>query len=60
MRQATIAWKISEHLRRDRALAQLIGHALPSPDAARRFLYAFHDRAKIDQARQQLAPGASS
>jgi hypothetical protein len=49
-----------EHLRRDRALAQLIGHAMPSADAARRFLYAFHDESKIEQARQQLAPGASS
>lgn len=48
------------HLRRDRALAQLIGHAMPSPDAARRFLYAFHDQAKIEEARQRLAPGASS
>jgi hypothetical protein len=49
-----------EHLRSDRALAQLIGHALPSPDAARRFLYAFHDEEKLAQARQRLAPGATS
>ena len=30
-------------LREDQTLAELIGHAMPSPEAARKFLYAFHD-----------------
>ncbi|HXP88640.1 MAG TPA: hypothetical protein VN841_28170 [Bryobacteraceae bacterium] len=49
-----------EPLRQDRALEQLIGHALPSPKAARKFLYAFHDSGKIEEAQQRLGPGASS
>jgi hypothetical protein len=48
------------HLRQDRALEPLIGHTLPSPEAARKFLYAFHDAGKIEQARQRLGPKATS
>jgi len=49
-----------DHLRQDRALARLLGHPLPSPEAARKFLYAFHDERKIEEAKQQLALGLSS
>jgi hypothetical protein len=49
-----------DQLRQDRALEQLIGHARPSPEAARKFLYAFHDPGKIEQAQQQRAPEATS
>lgn len=34
----------------------LIGHDLPSPEAARKFLYQFHDEQLIEQAQQRLAP----
>jgi hypothetical protein len=47
------------HLRKD-AVGQLIGHALPSPEAARKFLYQFHDEKLLEEARKQLGPGKSS
>ena len=34
-------------LREDRGLAAMLGHAVPSPEAARKFLYQFHDPQKI-------------
>ena len=37
----------------DDGLCRLLGQRPPSPDAVRRFLYAFHDEQKIEQARQQ-------
>jgi Transposase DDE domain group 1 len=43
-------------LRADQGLCRLLGRAVPSPDAARRFLYAFHDAGLIERARQQRAP----
>lgn len=46
-----------DYLREDKGLAELIGHELPSSAAARKFLYAFHDDEKIEQAQQQLLPG---
>src|SRR2546430_11027993 len=39
------------------ALAALIGHQIPSPEAARQFLYQFHDEEKITEAKQRRAPG---
>src|SRR2546430_17204329 len=39
-----------ERLRADPGLGQLIGHEVPSPEAARKFLYAFHEEEKIEQA----------
>src|ERR1700730_3682376 len=42
-----------ERLRADPGLGQLIGHEVPSPEAARKFLYAFHEEEKIEQAKQQ-------
>jgi hypothetical protein len=48
-----------DHLRADTGLAELIGHELPSPEAARKFLYQFHDESKVVEAQQQqLALGA--
>lgn len=46
-------------LRKD-AVGELVGHPLPSPEAARQFLYQFHDEDKVEQARQQLPAGKSS
>jgi len=42
-----------EQLRADDGLAELIGHEVPSPEAARKFLYQFHDEAKVEEAQQQ-------
>lgn len=44
-------------LRADQGLGRLLDRELPSPDAARRFLYEFHDEELITYARQQRAPG---
>src|SRR5207247_2992180 len=44
-------------LRADQGLCRLLDRELPSPDAARRFLYEFHDEELIECARQQRAPG---
>ena len=35
---------------------KLIGHELPSPEAARKFLNAFHEEEKIEQAKQRRLP----
>ena len=43
-----------EQLRADPGLAELVGHAMPSPEAARNFLYAFHEDAKIEEAQLRL------
>jgi hypothetical protein len=32
-----------DRLRKDESLAAMVGHELPSPNAARKFLYDFHD-----------------
>src|SRR5437868_5870978 len=49
-----------EALKQDGALAELIGHAIPSPEAARKFLYQFHCEEKIQEAQQRLGlEGAS-
>jgi hypothetical protein len=44
-----------DQLREDVGLAQMLGHAIPSAEAARKFLYQFHDPAKVAEAQQQLA-----
>lgn len=46
-----------QRLREDAGLSELVGHELPSPEAARNFLYAFHEEAKIEAAKQRRAPG---
>jgi len=43
-------------LRADEGLCRLLDRELPSPDAARRFLYEFHDEQLIQCARQQRTP----
>ena len=43
-----------DQLREDAGLAELLGHAIPSAEAARKFLYQFHDAAKIEQAQREL------
>jgi len=49
-----------EALKQDGAQAELIGHAIPSPEAARKFLYQFHCEEKIQEAQQRLGlEGAS-
>jgi hypothetical protein len=47
------------HLRQD-GVRELIGHDLPSPEAARKFLYQFHDERLIAEAQQRLLPGQVS
>jgi len=47
-------------LRQGQGLAQLIGHELPSPEAARKFLYQFQNESKLEEAHQQLGLGRAS
>jgi len=47
-------------LREDGGLAEMLGHAVPSAEAARKFLYQFHEGEKIEQAQQALAAGRVS
>ena len=49
-----------DQLREDAGLVEMLGHAVPSAEAARKFLYQFHDAEKIEQAQQELAPGRVS
>jgi DDE family transposase len=46
-----------QRLREDAGLAEMLGHEIPSPEAARKFLYAFHDERKIEESREQLSLG---
>ena len=41
-------------LREDGGLAQMLGHEIPSPEAARKFLYEFHDQEKVQESLQQM------
>jgi hypothetical protein len=45
-----------ERLRQDPGLAEMIGHGVPSPRAAREFLPAFHLEEKIAEAQQRRLP----
>jgi hypothetical protein len=49
-----------DQLRADAGLCELLGHAVPSAEAARKFLYQFHDGEKIEQAQQALVAGRVS
>jgi hypothetical protein len=49
-----------DQLRADAGLSELLGHAVPSAEAAGKFLYQFHDGEKIEQAQQGLVPGRVS
>src|SRR5437899_9829596 len=45
-----------DQLREDAVLAEMLGHAVPGAEAARKFLYQFHDGEKIEQAQKALRP----
>jgi len=49
-----------ERLREDEGLAEMLGHEVPSPEAARKFLYQFHDEGKVEQAQKELPVGQVS
>jgi hypothetical protein len=42
-----------QRLREDGGLSEMIGHGIPSPEAARKFLYQFHEAEKIEEAKQR-------
>jgi hypothetical protein len=44
------------HLREDAGLQEVLGHGIPSPEAARQFLYRFHGQEKIEEAKGQRGP----
>ncbi len=43
-----------DQLRQDAGLAEMLGHGIPSAEAARKFLYQFHEEEKIEQAQREL------
>jgi hypothetical protein len=47
-------------LREDDGLREMLGHEVPSPEAARKFLYDFHDEERLKQAQAELAAGQVS
>jgi hypothetical protein len=49
-----------DRLREDQGLKEILGHEVPSPEAARKFLYHFHDEMKLEQAQRELAAGQVS
>jgi Transposase DDE domain group 1 len=49
-----------ERLREDDGLREMLGHEVPSPEAARKFLYQFHDEEKLHPAQNELAAGQVS
>jgi hypothetical protein len=42
-----------QRLREDPGLSEMIGHGIPCPEAARQFLYQFHEEEKIEEAKQR-------
>jgi hypothetical protein len=40
----------------DAGLSEMAGHPIPSPSVARKFLYEFHEEAKIEEAKQRRTP----
>lgn len=46
-----------DRLREDAGLAEMLGHEIPSPEAARKFLDQFHADERIEQAQQQRPLG---
>ncbi len=42
-----------QRLREDPGLSGMIGHGIPSPEAARQFLYQFHEEEKIEEAKRR-------
>jgi hypothetical protein len=45
-----------QYLREDAGLKQMLGHEIPSPEAARQFLNQFHGEEKIEEAKQRRGP----
>jgi hypothetical protein len=45
-----------QHLREDAGLKEMLGHEVPSPEAARQFLNQFHAEEKIAEAKQRRGP----
>ena len=45
-----------QHLREDGGLQEMLGHEIPSPEAARQFLKQFHSEEKIEEAREGRGP----
>jgi hypothetical protein len=42
-----------QRLREDPGLSEMLGHGIPSPEVARKFLYQFHAEEKIEEAKQR-------
>jgi hypothetical protein len=42
-----------QRLREDPGLSEMMGHGIPSPEAARQFLYQFHEEEKIEEAKRR-------
>jgi hypothetical protein len=49
-----------DRLREDEGLREMLGYEVPSPEAARKFLYQFHDEEKLKQAQSELPAGQVS
>lgn len=49
-----------DRLREDDGLREMLGHEVPSPEAARKFLYQFHEEEKLHQAQSELTAGQVS
>lgn len=49
-----------DRLREDAGLREMLGHEVPSPEAARKFLYQFHDEEEITRAQAELPVGQVS
>lgn len=47
-------------LREDAGLKEMLGHEMPSPESARKFLYQFHDDHAIERAQAELPAGQVS
>ena len=42
-----------QRLREDPGLSEMIGHGIPSPEVARKFLYQFHEEGKVEEAKRR-------
>jgi hypothetical protein len=49
-----------DRLREDDGWGEMLGHEVPSPEAARKFLYQFHDEEKLRHAQGELPAGQVS
>jgi hypothetical protein len=49
-----------DRLREDAGLKEMLGHEIPSPEAARKFLYQFHGEQEIVRAQAELPVGQVS